>query len=92
MVDRQTILALAATGRCMVERLSRQLGKPIDVDCKAFIILARIAINRTDGEDYMRDHALILVDDMIRRDPEVAAYKYEYEPADTDEKRLAAAH
>lgn len=88
-MDRETLMALAAVGQDEVERLSQQLGKPIDVDCNALIMLARIAIHKTDGEDYIRTRVRILVDDMIRRRPEAAAHKYEYEPPDADERRQA---
>ena len=37
----------------------------------------------------MRSHVRLLVEDMVRRFPELPAYKYEYEPADADERRQA---
>ena len=88
-MDRETLMALAAVGQDEVRRISQQLGKPIDMDLNALIMLARIAIHKADGEDYMRERVRILVDDVIRRRPEAAAYKYEYEPADADARRQA---
>lgn len=88
-MDRDALLALAAVGQDEVERLSRELGKPISVDGSARIMLARIAIHKEDGEDYMRSRVRMLVEDMIRRFPELSAYKYEYEPPDADERRQA---
>lgn len=89
MMDRDALLALAGVGLDEVERLSRELGKPIDVDRSALIMMARVAVHKEDGEDYMRSHVRILVEDMVRRFPELPAYKYEYEPADADERRRA---
>ncbi len=79
----------SASGWMKSERLSRELGKPIDVDRSALIMLARIAIHKEDGEDYMRSHVRILVEDMVRRFPDRPAFKYEYEPPDADERRQA---
>lgn len=87
MPDKEPIMALVAVGRSEAERLSQEHSKPITVDSCALIMLARIAIHKADSEDYMRDHVRIIVDDMIRRAPEATAYKYEYEPADADERR-----
>ena len=88
-MDRETILALAAAGQGEVERLSRELGKPIDVDGKALVMLGRIAIHQPDGEGYMRARVRDLVEDLIRRAPEAASYNYEYEPPDADARRQA---
>ena len=88
-MDGDTLLALAGVGLDEVERLSQQLGKPIDVDRNALIMLARIAIHMPDGEDYMRERVRILVDDMLRRFPDRPTYRYEYEPPDADERRQA---
>ena len=88
-MDWEKLYALAAVGQDEVERLSRQLGKPIVVDHNARFMLARIAIHMADSEAYMRDHVRILVEDMIQRRPEAKGYKYEYEPADADERRRA---
>lgn len=52
-MDKENLLALVGTGLDEVERLSRELGKPIDVDRSALIMLARIAVHKENGEDYM---------------------------------------
>ena len=88
-MDRERLHALAAVGQDEVERLSRQLGKRIEVDHNARYMLARIALHMEDGEAYMREHIQIIVDDMTRRRPEAAGYRYEYEPPDADERRRA---
>ena len=88
-MDREALLALVSTGLDEVERLSRELGKPIDVDRSALIMMARIAMHQEDGEGYMRSHVRILVEDMVRRFPDRSAYRYEYEPPDSDERRQA---
>ena len=88
-MDEEKLLALAAVGQDEVERLSQQLGKPVSVDMSALVMLARIAMHQPDGEDYMRAHVRILVEDMVRRFPDRPAYKYEYEPPDADERRQA---
>lgn len=88
-MDSEKLLTLADAGRDEAQHLSRELGKPIDVDRSALIMLARIAIHKEDGEDYMRSHVRILVEDMVRRFPALPAYKYEYEPGDADERRQA---
>lgn len=89
MMDRDALLALAGVGLDEVERLSRELGKPIDVDRSALIMMARVAVHKEDGEDYMRSHVRILVDDMVRRFPDRPTFKYEFEPPDADERRQA---
>lgn len=86
-MDRKKLHALAAAGQGQVERLSQQLGKPIDMDGKALVMLARIAIHQPDGEGYMRVRVRVLVEDLARRAPEATAYKYEYEPPDADARR-----
>lgn len=88
-MDRDALLTLAGVGLDETERLSRELGRPIDVDRSALVMLARIAMHQHDGEDYMRSHVRILVEDMVRRFPDRPAYKYEYEPPDADERRQA---
>lgn len=88
-MDKEKLLALVGAGLDEVERLSRELGKPIDVDRSALIMLARIAIYKEDGEDYMRSHVRLLVEDMVRRFPNRPMYRYEYEPPDADERRQA---
>ena len=88
-MDEEKLLALAAVGQDEVERLSQQLGKHVSVDMSALVMLARIAMHQPDGEDYMRSHVRILVEDMVRRFPDRPAYKYEYEPPDADERRQA---
>ena len=88
-MDRETLMALAAVGQDEVRRISQQLGKPLDMDLNALIMLARIAIHKADGEDYMRERVRIIVEDMVQHRPEAAAYKYEYEPADADARRQA---
>ena len=88
-MDEEKLLALAAVGQDEVERLSQQLGKPVSVDMSALVMLARIAMHQPDGEDYMRSHVRILVEDMIRRFPNRQAFRYEYEPPDADERRQA---
>lgn len=88
-MDKEKLLALVGVGLDEVERLSRELGKPIDVDRSALIMMARVAVHKEDGEDYMRSHVRILVEDMVRRFPDRPAYKYEYEPPDADERRQA---
>ena len=89
MMDRDALLALAGVGLDEVERLSRELGKPIDVDRSALIMMARVAVHKEDGEDYMRSHVRILVEDMVRRFPNRPMYRYEFEPPDADERRQA---
>ncbi len=88
-MDRDALMALVGVGLDETERLSRELGRPIDVDRNALVMLARIAMHQHDGEDYMRSHVRILVEDMVRRFPDRPAYKYEYEPPDADERRQA---
>lgn len=89
MMDEEKLLTLAGVGLDETKHLSRELGKPIDVDRSALIMLARIAVHKEDGEDYMRSHVRILVEDMVRRFPDRPAYRYEYEPPDADERRQA---
>lgn len=88
-MDKEKLLALVGVGLDEVERLSRELGKPIDVDRSALIMMARVAVHKEDGEDYMRSHVRLLVEDMVRRFPDRPAYRYEYEPPDADERRQA---
>ena len=88
-MDEERLLTLADTGLDETERLSQELGRPIDVDRSALVMLARITMHQPDGEDYMRAHVRILVEDMVRRFPDRPAYKYEYEPPDADERRQA---
>lgn len=88
-MDRDALMALVGVGLDETERLSQELGRPIDVDRSALVMLARIAMHQPDGEDYMRSHVRILVEDMVRRFPDRPAYKYEYEPPDADERRQA---
>ena len=88
-MDRDALLTLAGVGLGETERLSQELGRPIDVDRSALVMLARITMHQPDGEDYMRAHVRILVEDMVRRFPDRPAYKYEYEPPDADERRQA---
>ena len=88
-MDSEKLLTLADAGQDEAQRLSRELGKPIDVDRSALIMMARIAVHKEDGEDYMRSHARILVEDMVRRFPNRPMYRYEYEPPDADERRQA---
>ena len=88
-MDRDALMALVGVGLDETERLSQELGRPIDVDRSALVMLARITMHQPDGEDYMRAHVRILVEDMIRRFPDRPAYKYEYEPPDADERRQA---
>lgn len=88
-MDKEKLMALVGVGLDETERLSQELGRPIDVDRSALVMLARIAMRQPDGEDYMRSHVRILVEDMVRRFPDRPAYKYEYEPPDADERRQA---
>ena len=88
-MDSEKLLTLADAGQDEAQRLSRELGKPIDVDRSALIMMARVAVHKEDGEDYMRSHVRILVEDMVRRFPDRPAYRYEYEPPDADERRQA---
>lgn len=88
-MDRDALMALVGVGLDETERLSQELGRPIDVDRSALVMLARITMHQPDGEDYMRSHVRILVEDMVRRFPDRPAYKYEYEPPDADERRQA---
>ena len=88
-MDWEKLYALAAVGQDEVERLSRQLGKRIEVDHNARFMLARIAVHMEDSEAYMREHIRIIVGDMAQRRPEANGYKYEYEPPDADERRRA---
>ena len=89
MMDRDALLALASAGLDETERLSRELGRPIDVDRSTLVMLAHIAMHQPDGEDYMRSHVRLPVEDMVWRFPDRPAYKYEYEPPDADERRQA---
>ena len=86
-MDKEKLMALVGVGLDETERLSQELGRPIDVDRSALVMLARIAMHQPDGEDYMRAHVRILVEDMVRRFPDRPAYKYE--PPDADERRQA---
>lgn len=88
-MDKENLLALVGVGLDEVERLSQELGKPIDVDRSALIMMARVAVHKEDGEDYMRSHVRILVEDMVQRFPNRSTFKYEYEPPDADERRQA---
>lgn len=88
-MDRDALLTLAGVGLDETERLSRELGRPIDVDRSAIVMLARIAMHQPDDGDYMRSHVRVLVEDMIRRFPNRQAFRYEYEPPDADERRQA---
>ena len=88
-MDSEKLLTLADAGQDEAQRLSRELGKPIDVDRSALIMMARVAVHKEDGEDYMRSHVRLLVEDMVRRFPDRPAYRYEYEPPDADERRQA---
>ena len=72
-----------------MDHLSRQLGKIVEIDLTARLMLARAAIRMEDGGAYMREHVRLLVDKMVRLKPEAAGYKYEYEPADADARRRA---
>ena len=42
-MDRDALMALVGVGLDETERLSRELGRPIDVDRNALVMLARIA-------------------------------------------------
>ena len=88
-MDKEKLMALVGVGLDETERLSQELGRPIDVDRSALVMLARITMHQPDGEDYMRAHVRILVEDMVREAPDRPAYKYEYEPPDADERRQA---
>ena len=88
-MDKEKLMALVGVGLDETERLSQELGRPIDVDRSALVMLARITMHQPDGEDYMRAHVRILVEDMVRRFPDRPAYKYEYEPPDANERRQA---
>ena len=88
-MDSEKLLTLADAGQDEAQRLSRELGKPIDVDRSALIMMARVAVHKEDGEDYMRSHVRILVEDMVRRFPNRPMFRYEYEPPDADERRQA---
>ena len=85
-MDKEKLMALVGVGLDETERLSQELGRPIDVDRSALVMLARITMHQPD---YMRAHVRILVEDMVRRFPDRPAYKYEYEPPDADERRQA---
>ena len=88
-MDKEKLMALVGVGLDETERLSRELGRPIDVDRSALVMLARIAMHQPDDGDYMRSHVRVLVEDMIRRFPNRQAFRYEYEPPDADERRQA---
>lgn len=86
-MDRETILTLVAIGQNECKQLSQQLGKSIELNGSALIMLARAAIHLTDGENYMRSRVRTLVDHMIQLNPDANGYFYEYEPEDADERR-----
>ena len=88
-MDEDAVMALAAAGQDEAQRLSRQLGKPIDVGLSALITLARIAIHMADGDGDTGSRLREPVQRRVRRVPEAPAYQYEYEPADADERRQA---
>lgn len=88
-MDKEKLMALVGVGLDETERLSQELGRPIDVDRSALVMLARITMHQPDGEDYMRSHVRLPVEDMVWRFPDRPAYKYEYEPPDADERRQA---
>ena len=88
-MDKEKLMALVGVGLDETERLSQELGRPIDVDRSALVMLARIAMHQPDGEDYMRSHGRILVEDMVRRFPDRPASKYGYGPPGADERRQA---
>lgn len=78
-MDKERILALVSAGQDEAARLAQQIGKPLEIDYKAFVTLARISYHMADGEGYMRTHVQALVDDLTRRDPDAPVCKFEYE-------------
>ena len=86
-MDKDTIMALVAIGQDEAKLLSQQLGKSIELNISALIMMARVAIHKTDSEDFMRTHVRIIANHMIQLNPEANGYFYEYEPADADERR-----
>ena len=88
-MDKEKLMALVGVGLDETERLSQELGRPIDVDRSALVMLARIAMHQPDGEDYMRAHVRILVEDMVRRFPDVRRTSTSTTPPDADERRQA---
>lgn len=53
-MDEEKLLTLVDVRHDVVEHLSRELGRPIDVDRNALFMQARIAKHQPDGENYMR--------------------------------------
>ena len=51
-MDKEKLMALVGVGLDETERLSQELGRPIDVDRSALVMLARITMHQPDGEDY----------------------------------------
>lgn len=48
-MDKEKLMALVGVGLDETERLSQELGRPIDVDRSALVMLARITMHQPDG-------------------------------------------
>ena len=79
MLDRETIRALVGTGQDEVDRLARQIGKPVSVDYGGLAMLGRMAAARPDPDGFMRERVRAVVGKMVRQDPDAPAYVFEYE-------------
>lgn len=78
-MDKDSILELVSVGQDEVSRLAQRIGKPLEIDYKALVMLARISCHKENGEGYMRTHVQALVNDLTRRDPDAPVCKFEYE-------------
>lgn len=79
MLDRETIRALVGTGQDEVDRLARQIGKPVSVDYGGLAMLGRMAAARPDPDGFMRERVRAVVGKMVQEDPDAPAYAFEYE-------------
>ena len=79
MLSRETIRALVDAGQDEIDRLARQIGKPVSIDYGGLVMLGRMAVAQQDPAEYMREHVRIVVDGMIQHDPDAPAYEFAYE-------------
>ena len=79
MLSRETIRALVDAGQDEIDRLARQIGKPVSIDYGGLVMLGRVAVAQQDPAEYMREHVRIVVDGMIQHDPDAPAYEFAYE-------------
>lgn len=79
MLDRETIRALVDAGQDEIDRLARQIGKPVSIDYGGLAMLGRMAAARPDPDGFMRDRVRAVVDRMIQHDPDALAYDFAYE-------------